>query len=99
VIEELQEGAVGPVLVLEQKDERPLRRDRLEIAPPGGERFVAGRACRIGRQADERGEPRVDPVSFGRVGDDRLDACGELCGRCLGVVGLEDPGLCLDDLA
>ena len=93
VVDEVEQMLVGPVQVLEDEDERPLRGEILEEPPPSRERLAATVAARLGgaREPDERPQVQHDPG----VGH----AVVELPLGALGRVGLEDPKLGLDHLA
>ena len=59
----------------------------------------SGRRLLPRREADERTELALEPRGLAPRRDEARDRARELVGRDLGVVGLEDPGLCLHDLA
>ena len=93
-LDEFEEGVVGPVEVLEEEDERPSAGNRLDEALPGAEGILpVGFAC--ARQPYEWAEASVEPVGVVVLGD----GFRELRVGVIGRVGLEDPGVCLDDLA
>ena len=74
--------------------------ERLEEAPPGGERFSAPVAAEAGvrLQAHERAEVRLDPARIAGVLDSVLDGEVQLLGRFRFAVALGDACLRLDDL-
>ena len=80
--------------VLEHQDRRVDLGDRLEERPPGGEELLA-LGARAGIDPHERPEALAQPIAVGSGGYGLID----LRARDLGIVGLEDPGLGLDDLA
>ena len=101
LVEEVEQALVGPVDVLDDDDERPLFRETLEEAPPGGERLVAAIASQLcfAREAEERAEVRLDTRLVTRAGERVLDGLAELRSDLLRRVLLEDARLRLDDLA
>ena len=76
VVDEVEKGVVRPVQVLEDEDERPLVRDRLEEAPPGRERLVASvpAPSSVSRPASGRRCPSIQAASAGSV-TNRSTAC------------------------
>ena len=84
--------------VFEDEHERPLLGCRLEQPPPGGERLLALRTLRA-LEADEGTRMAGEPLPLPLVLRERLDHRGELLLRRRRIVGLEDPGVRLDDLA
>ncbi len=94
VLEEGEHGVVGPMDVLEHQDRRVGLGDGLEKRPPGGEELLA-LGARAGIDANERPKALAQPIAVGPGRDGVIDL-----GRGdLRIVGLEDPGLGLDDLA
>ena len=84
VVDEVEQRVVGPVQVLEDEDERALVGDRLEVAPPGGERLVAAVARRLVRlEPGERTQPPLDPRGSVAIGDEPLDGLPKLLARPL----------------
>jgi hypothetical protein len=99
VFDELEQRGVGPVQVFDHEDERALRRHRLEKRAPGGEGLVAFRGSFALCGSNETRELAFDPRTLGGAREQRLDGRGQLVSRGRRVVGLEDAGVCLDDLA
>ena len=93
VVEEEQQGLVGPVQVLEDEDQRTLGGKSLDEGGPGGEVLLARGFG--GVEADESAEPQAQPLLVGPIRGDRR----EFDGRRPLVVRLEHPGVRLDDLA
>ena len=112
LLEEVEQGVVGPVQVLQHQHQRPPVGQPVQEAPPGGERLVApavpvggghgaalGRAGELVPLADQPAQVPRDPVDGGRVvGHGVGDHPGQAAGDPVGRVGLEDAGLGLDDL-
>ena len=97
-----QQGVVGPVQVLEDDDQRPPGRHRLEEPAPGGEGLRLLRRPRprlhVAGLAEQRRQAGLEPLALGRLLDHGRDRVGQL-GRDRGrVVELEDAGLGLEDL-
>ena len=86
--------------VLEDHDERSLLGHRLEKASPGCERRATAVVAelRLGREADERPQLRLDPVGVARIRQDVVDRDSELLLDVGRRVLLDDAGLRLDDL-
>src|SRR5438034_5169599 len=99
MVEELEQGRVRPVQVLEQEDERTLRGDGLEVASPRRERLLTARAGAVRRNTEQRREAGANPLLLRRLRHDALDAGCELCRCGVGFVRLENPRLGLHDLA
>ena len=100
LLEEVEQGRVGPVQVLDHQDQGPLCRHQLEEAPPRHERLVpAGRRLGGGREPHQRREPRLEPLALRGVAGDGADRRVQLGGSLPRVVGLQDARLGLDDLA
>ena len=101
LVDEVEQAVVGPVQVLEDEHERPLLGERLEEAPPGGERLAAAVSAEAASRPPGRraGAGATRPSAASRSVIERaLDGGVQLLGRFdLGVL-LEDPGLRLDDL-
>ena len=80
VLDELEHRVVGPLQVLEQKHEGPVRRQALEESPPGGEELVlvvGGRGL-APRQPDERRQAAPDPVHLRPVQRQRVERAAQL---------------------
>ncbi len=97
VLEELDQGSVGPLDVLEDHDHRVLLGHSLDEEPPPREEVVAigsGAVC----QPEQVLEARLDEAPVCLVGDDLLEDDGELR-ECvhLGLI-LGDPGAHADHL-
>jgi hypothetical protein len=101
VVDEVEQRFICPVQILEHEDERPLLRQRLEEAAPGGERLVPTVARAYIRCLDtgERSQVPLDPCCLRAFRDDRRDGSAELLLCEFGAVGFEDSGLRLDHLA
>ena len=98
MVDEVEQSVIGPVEVLEHEHERPLRGCRLEQSPPGRKCLLSlGAFCTF--EAHERTRLPRHPFPLLFVLRERLDHRLELLRRGRGVVGLEDPGVRLDDLA
>ncbi len=94
VLEERQQRVVGPVEILDDEDAGTVRGQELAEPAPRSERLVL--CCGCAWDADERADPREQPVAvvdLGRHGP------VELGGSLRGAVRLEDAGVGLDDLA
>jgi hypothetical protein len=88
------------VQVLDHQDEGALAGDQVEEPPPGREGLVpVGRRLTRGRQPHQRGQPRLQPLALRGVDGDAADRRVEPGGTLQRVVGLQDAGLGLDDLA
>ena len=100
-VDEVEEPVVGPVQVLEHEDGRALLAERLEEAPPGGERLAAAVSsdAELGAEPDERPQVGRDPVCLRRDVEEGRDRLGELPLRLVGSVRLENAGLRLCHLA
>jgi hypothetical protein len=98
VLEELQQGLVRPVEVLDDEDRRSACGQGLEEATPGGERLLLRRSRAVARRPDEGSEARLEPRPLGVVLEERSDRVAELGRGNLAVVRLEDPRLRLHDL-
>ena len=98
LVDELEQVVVGPVEVLEHEHGGAALGERLEEPAPGRERGIAGRSLLPRRKADERTELALEPRGLASRRDEARDRA-RLVGRDLGVVGLENPGLRLHDLA
>ena len=85
--------------VLEDEHERPLVRQRLEVASPGREALALRRRVVVpAGKPDEASQPCRHPVGLARVGGHFLHRSRQLARDLLVGVGLENPGLRLDDL-
>ena len=75
VVDEVEQTVVGEVQVFEDEHERVLLRERLEEAPPRGERLAAavGACLAGGLEPDERPEVALEPLRVVGVGDQRGD--------------------------
>ena len=95
MVDEVEQGVVGPMQVLEHQDERMPFRHRLEEPAPRRGRLplavVAAAATRL--EAGERPDVLLHPGRLLGVGDQVADGRPQLRARLLGGVGLEDPGL------
>src|SRR5829696_28931 len=99
LLDEVEQGRVGPVQVLDHQDQGALPGDQVEEPPPGHEGLLpAGRPLGDGREADQRGQSRLQPLAVGGVAGHRADGRVQLGRDLRGVVGLHDAGLGLDDL-
>ena len=102
VPDEGEQGVVGPVQVLEHDHQRPPGRHRLQEAAPGGEDLVLLRGARPGGhvagQAEQRRQPRLQPLALGRLLDRGGDDVGQLGRDRRRAVELEDAGLGLEHL-
>ncbi|HYN18899.1 MAG TPA: hypothetical protein VEY96_12525, partial [Actinomycetes bacterium] len=101
LLEEVEQGVVGPVQVLQHQHQRPPGGQPVQEAPPGGERLVAPPRLDRGAVAlaDQPAQVPGDPVDRGRVvGHGVGDHPGEAAADPVGRVGLEDAGFALDDL-
>ena len=99
VLQEVQQGVVGPVQVLDDEHARPPRRHLLEKPPPRGERLLAARGDAVALRADERRKPGLQPCRLVHVRERLGHGLRELAARRGGVVRLEDSGFGLHDLA
>ncbi len=98
LLEERDQPLVRPVEVLDHEDERTGLRHRLQEGAPRPERLPPVEAL-VAAEPDERAERAEEPAPVARVLDDPLDGLAQLPAGRLGVVGLQDPGLRLHDLA
>ena len=93
VLEEREHRVVGPVQVLEHEHGGVLLGDVLEEPSPGGEQLLAlGGGGRL--DPEQRQQALAEPGALVAFGEHRL----ELRRRDLGCVGLQDPGVGLQDL-
>ncbi len=93
VLEEREHRLVGPVQVLEHEHGRVLFGDVLEEPPPGGEQLLAlGGRGRL--DPEQRQQALAEPGALVAFGEHRV----ELGRGDVGGVGLEDPGVGLEDL-
>jgi len=99
--EQVDRGGIAPVQVLEHEHERALLGERLEEAPPGGERLAATVAAepRVGFHSDEGAEVQFDPAGVTLVVDGGIDGLAKLLGSLGLGVPLVDASLRLDDLS
>ena len=101
MVDEVEQRVVGPVEILEDEHERPLLGERLEQPAPRGERLGAP----VARLVAAAGEPRErvevggDPATLLRLGQQLAEHRVELPLHRGDVVGLENAGLRLHDLA
>ncbi len=99
MLDEREQSGIRPMHVLEDQDEWPHRRDRLDELAPRAERFPPLDPFGVGvGQADQRCETRVNPPLLGGVLYDGGDGGDQLLVRLPGSVRAEDPGLGLHDL-
>ena len=91
VLDEIEQACVGPVEVLEHRNERLLRRQELDEAAPRREEILL--ICRpaLG-EAEKMCEPRLDPGTLVGIGDMGLDACPQFLERRRGKLFLENAG-------
>jgi hypothetical protein len=98
MLDEVQEALVGPVEILDDEHERPLRRDRLEETAPGEERLglaaLAGGA--IPCETDQGAQVGQDPLGVAALANRLRDRAPEFCFGVIGRVRLQNPGLRLD---
>jgi hypothetical protein len=101
MVQEIQQQLVGPVQVLHDQHGRTPLGQRLAEPPPGREGLVLAVAGVLGRagQADQRVQVPAHPGRLALVGDQVTDGPLQLGLRLVGRVGVQDPGLGLDDLA
>ena len=94
MLEERQEGIVGPVQVLEHQHRGSVLGQVFQEGPPGCEVLLAGSLGSF--QANQGAESLAEPWGIWvGIRDSRVDP---LAG-CLRRVGLQDPDLGFDDLA
>ena len=101
LLEEVEQGVVGPVQVLQDQHQRPAGRQPVQEPPPGGERLVAAAGLDRGAVAlaDQPAQVPGDAVDGGRVvGHGVGHHPGQAPADPVGQVGLQDAGLGLDDL-
>ncbi len=97
MVDEVEQPVVRPVQILEGENERMARGERLEEAPPGGERLAAPVAADLlAAQADERAQVALDPGRLSGVFDRCLDGGAELGFGILGGVRRQDLRPALD---
>ncbi len=89
VLDEVEEGRVGPLQVLEDEHDGALLGEPLEEEPPGGEEIlpVAGRVL---GEAEQVGESRLEPASLGFIPDALLEHRAQLRERFVRGVFLRD---------
>ena len=93
VLQEREHRLVGPVQVLEHEHGGVLLGDVLQEPSPGREQLLAlGGGGRL--DPEQRQQPLAEPRALGPLGQDELELA---TGRC-GAVGLQDPGVRLQDL-
>ena len=99
-VDEVEQGIVGPVEVLEDEHDGLPLRQRLEEAPPRGEGLVEARLRGRPRLLDtgQREKVPFDPRRLGLVGNEVANGGRDLCPRLVGAVGLENSRLRLQDL-
>ena len=93
VVEEVEQGRVGVLRVLDQQHHRADVGQSLEEQPPAGEQLLAAeRGVGVAgiANAEQPGEPRADVDLFGRVRDELRQPRGQLAGGDLGRVLLGD---------
>jgi hypothetical protein len=61
LVDEVEQGIVGPVQILEHEHERPLVGQRLEEATPGGEALLRAGGPLLG-EAGERTQVAIEPL-------------------------------------
>jgi hypothetical protein len=66
VLDEVEEGRVGPLEVLEDEDDRASLGEPLEEEPPRGEEVLA--VARRASRAEQCAQPRLEPGALVRVG-------------------------------
>ncbi len=101
-LQEVEQCVVRPMEVLDHQDQRPASGQRVQEAPPGGERLLlaAGLDGPLLTRAEEQAQMGAHPGGRTRVAPERvLGGLGDLAVDPVGGVGLEDAGLGLDDLA
>ncbi len=101
VVDEIEQAVVGPLDVLEHKDERAALGQRLEEATPGGKRLAALVVAQllVRAETDERLQPPDDPVRVHGIVERSANTQTELFRGHLRRVGFQDPGVRLDHLA
>ncbi len=99
LVDEVEQAVVCPLEVLEDEDQRTLRGEFLEEAPPGGEglRPSAAPELRLVLESGQRAQASGDPFCVGRV-HDFLRCSAELFTRGRLVVRLENARLGFHDL-
>ena len=74
VLEEGDQGIVGPVQILHHQDQRAAGGHRLEEAAPGGELLgLLGRGRGAAGQPEQRGEPQLQPFALVLVSEEGRD--------------------------
>ena len=97
MVDEIEKPLVGPVQVFEDEHGRTPVGHRLDEAPPGRERLLAGLVTAVPGKPDEWSQRALDPCRVLLAEIPRH--LGQLARRLFGRVGLEDSGLSLDHLA
>ena len=87
LVDEVEQALVRPLQVLEDHDERALLGERLQEAPPGGERLGLAVAAELALPAEPASAPevRLDPAGVARARERVLDRAMELRATSLGV--------------
>ena len=94
MLEEAEQGVIGPMQILEDKDAGATSGDGFKEASPCGEVLLA--SGRSGLEADQRSQALTKPGCVRvAIGHHRF----ELGGSDLGAISLQDPSLGFDDLA
>ena len=103
-LDEVEQGVVGPVQVLQGQDQRPGRGQAVQEAPPGGELLLAvggggrpGAPRAAAADADQAAQVTGDPGGGDRLGHRARGRDQPPPGE-LGAVALQDAGLGLDRL-
>ena len=103
-LDEVEQGVVGPVQVLQGQDQRPGRGQAVQEAPPGGELLLAvggggrpGAPRAAAADADQAAQVTGDPGGGDRLGHRARGRDQPPSGE-LGAVALQDAGLGLDRL-
>ena len=91
VVDEVEQGRVGPLEVLEHQHGRGPLAEALEEPPPGREQLVALGGGQL-LEAEEVGQAGLDPAALLGVGDVGGHGLGQLVRGRPGRFALQDPG-------
>jgi len=95
-LDERERRRVGPVQILDHRNQGPRGGDGLEEPGPGGERLIAIDARRP-LQPHQWGDPGPQPGALRRIADQLAESARQLGVPSVGRIGLQDPDLLLEE--